>query len=205
MGLQRGYSRPSGRRLPPASSLNPRETRKWVGVPDGPKRSLTGPQSPAPCLPRARLCPSSEAPHHALPALIRQPGPRALVPTAGPPAVKTVSKESPAAPSSLKGPACPPLRGRGCPPTVGLGARVPVWTGGGPRSELRPNAQTGGALWRARQMGHASLLCASPRALWAGRQGPVAKTWGFDRLVMLGITQDHGRETSRPAMGTLVG
>lgn len=42
VGLQGGYSQPSARRLPPASSLNPRETRKR-GVPDGPTRSLVAP------------------------------------------------------------------------------------------------------------------------------------------------------------------
>lgn len=131
MGLQRSYSRPSGGRLPPTSSLNPRETGSGWGAPDGPTRSLTGPQAPAPCPPRAGLRPSSEAPCHALPALVRQLGPWALVPTTGPPAVKRASKGSSAVPSS-QGPARPSPRGRGCPPSVGLGAPVPVWTGGGP-------------------------------------------------------------------------
>lgn len=136
VGLQGGYSQPSARRLPPASSLNPRETRKR-GVPNGPTWSLVGPQSPASRPPRAGLCPSSAAPRSALLALLRQPGPWALVPTAGPPAVKTASKGSPAALSSLKGLARPSPWGRGAHP---LWARAPVWTGGEPRAELRPNA-----------------------------------------------------------------
>ena len=120
----------------PASSLNPRETRKQ-GVPDGPTRSLMGPQSPASRPPRAGFRPSSAAPRGALLALLRQPGPWALVPTTSPPAVKTASKGSPAALSSLKGLARPSPRGRGA---HSLWARAPVWTGGEPQAELRPNA-----------------------------------------------------------------
>lgn len=173
-------------------SLLPKPPRNQeVGVPNGPTRSLMGPQSPASRPPRAGFRPSSAAPRGALLALLRQQGPWALVPTASPPAVKTASKGSPAALSSLKGLARPSPWGRGAHP---LWALAPVWTGGEPRAELRSNADRRRPPAGTAGGPHKSALCWAQDTLWAGRQLPAAETWGFDCPITLEILRDRGQE-----------